>query len=231
MRPTLHSLSIPAATLLAGWLVSCRPATSQPHIADNARPAAAPSIASPSSASTEPPATIAASATDPSTIAALPPVPGPVHRVFVPRGFVDKPEPLGGGITLDERATSDGFPDVILQRGTAALRIPIARNAIVMTLPAHPQLVLVDDCFVSNEDRLLVVDFSRPQVKTTTIDHEQGRGDYIHAYFDLASSTDDTLVFNEDEWAGTAPARHRQAIVALGPPLTCHRTRWRPAPP
>jgi hypothetical protein len=101
-----------------------------------------------------------------------------------------------------------------LRYRTESKAIALQRDADVWGLAACPGFVLVLDRFASNEDRLLLIDLSASPPREKEIIHEDW-SNYIHAHFSMISGSEERVVLQESQYAGSRPPRFRTIEVSL----------------
>lgn len=88
----------------------------------------------------------------------------------------------------------------------------IERSARVYVSSPKPTIVIVQDCFASNEDRLLLCDFSGAKPGNMTLTHSDA-GDYVHLHFSVKELHNGRVSVEELEYAGSTPPRTRRLTI------------------
>lgn len=77
-----------------------------------------------------------------------------------------------------------------------------------------PAFVIVQDCFASNEDRLLLCDLTRAKPSVVTLSHSDA-GDYVHMHFTVGNLQHGRVTVEELEYAGSTPSRTRTLTISV----------------
>jgi hypothetical protein len=108
----------------------------------------------------------------------------------------------------------NGLGFVVLQSTARTETVPLTRGAKVYVSEPDARFAVVQDCFASDEDRLLLFDM-HSKAPAVAVAHE-GDG-YSHQHFQITGMADGAARATEFEWAGETPPRQRLATISLGP--------------
>ena len=131
----------------------------------------------------------------------------------VEMGQAEKSDVMLSGIHITCRSAGD-LTTLRLERGQAHFAHDFERSAKVYVSSPKPTFVIIQDCFASNEDCLLLCDLTRAKSSVVTLSHSDA-ADYVHMHFTVGNLHHGRVTVEELEYAGSALPRTRTLTISV----------------
>jgi hypothetical protein len=127
---------------------------------------------------------------------------------------VDEPQAAGDGITISgvhiaASRPEEGGERYQLTSAGKTVRFENQRSATVYVEAPRAGWLLIQDAFVSNEDRILIYDSAHLNLPPQVLAHDDTADDYQHCHYEIGKLTGGAVKLTENEWAGSKPPRSR----------------------